>query len=540
MKQIEPETFDFVIVGAGSAGCVLADKLTRCGRYTVAIVEAGGANSSWKIQIPAAVVFALGNPEFDWNFSTEPDPSRNDRTDIWPRGRGLGGSSAINGLFFVRGDKSDFDGWAELGNRGWAFDDVLPYFREIEQYRDCGDDSQTRGVDGPLSVGEIRSPHILSKAFVEAAVDAGIPRSRDYNCGYIDGVAIAQTTDRRGWRCSAAKAFLHPAQSRKNLTIKKDTRAIGLNIDNSRVDSISCKGKIGDQKLVARREIILSAGSIGTPHLLMHSGIGPCQMLNQCGIPVRLDCPGVGKNLQEHCGVWIIQDVREGIRTANMDYGSWRSAVHGLRFLLTGTGPVASPTAQAMLFARTHDGAISPDVQVHFMPMGYSLKNNNMEVLGSPAMMAVPSITKPKSRGSLTIRSPDPLDKPLIEPRLLSAKEDMSSLISGCRLVRKIFSSPSLGSFSRGELSPGSQVESDEDWEQVLRESAGPIYHVVGTCKMGTDEDAVVDNRLRVRGVDGLRIVDSSIMPTITSGNTNAPTMMIAAKAADIILQEAL
>lgn len=530
------EKYDFIIVGAGSAGCVLADRLSQDGRRTVAVVEAGGPDSSLVVKIPAGAMRASGNPDFDWCYMSEPDPTRDQRTDAWPRGRVVGGSSSTNGQLWVRGQAEDYDAWAAQGNTGWSYEDVLPYFKDLEHYTGDSTDG-LRGTSGPLHVELLRKPHLLSSAFVAAASETGIPAIPDYNGASQEGASIVQVTQKRGWRQSASRAFLRSALKRKNVRL----------IVNALVKSIDLEGKVArgityssggvTKKLQARREVILSAGAIGSPQLLMLSGIGPADHLQDMGIEVAENLPGVGQNLQEHSGVWIVQDVVDTVRTVNQEYNFMGAVRNGLRFLIDGTGAAASPPAQATAFIRSSAQEATPDIQVLFTPLGYTIEGQDVKPMSSPAMMCVPTVCHPDSRGEIKLGQPSAETAPLILPRLLSDDRDSARLQAACEWVRKVFTAPSMKPFAMAEQFPGPDVHSDADWRELFRAAAGPVFHVTSTCKMGSDADSVVDASLRVRGIDNLRVADASIMPRITSGNTNAPAMMIGAKAADLILE---
>jgi choline dehydrogenase len=531
----EIESCDYAIVGAGAAGCVLAEALSRNPKCSVIVLESGGQDTSPLIHIPAGKVWALGNPKFDWRYRTEPDPTRNNKVEVWPRGRVVGGSTSINGMFYVRGNPADFDAWSSLGNIGWSYKSVLPYFKEIEFY--SGGDPMFRGREGKLTISDVPSPHRLSALFVEAAIEAGIPRTNDYNGPNQEGASLAQTTIHSGFRQSASKAFLKTALKRPNVRVITRAHVEKINILEATAQSLNYKRRNQSHTLHANREVLLCAGAVASPHLLMLSGIGSAEHLKEMGIePVR-DLRGVGKNLQEHCGVWIMQGVRESIRTANMDYNPLGILKHGLKYLLTRDGPVGTPTSQALAFVKSSASETIPDIQIHFMPMGYDITGSSIKVLKKPAMMAVPNVSNPQSRGMIRLASSEPHDAPRIYPRLLDDKNDIKRLISACKIVRKIFSTNTFADVSEEEIFPGQSVQTDEEWEAVLRQYVAPVFHIAGTCRMGQDDMSVVGHDLRVHGIKNLRVIDASIMPIITSGNTNAPTMMIAAKAADMIKQ---
>ena len=478
-------------------------------------------------------MYALGNPKFDWRYQTEPDPTRNEKVDVWPRGKVVGGSTSINGLFYVRGNPTDFDNWASLGNNGWAYEDVLPYFKKIESYE--GGEEDCRGRKGRLRVTDVPSPHRLSSLFVDAAYEAGIPKANDYNGFDQEGASLAQTTIHSGFRQSASRAFLRDALKRPNVTLMTHAHVETVILDGGRAAGVTCSNRGETKRIMAEREVLLCAGAVATPHLLMVSGIGPRGHLEDMGIETKADLPGVGENLQEHCGIWIMQGVRKGIRTANMDYNLFGIFKHGLQYLLTRNGQIATPTSQALAFIKTSPAEHVPDAQIHFMPMGYSIGESAIKVLPTPAMMAVPNVSRPKSRGSIRLASKNPHEPPRIYPRLLEHDDDMRRLIAACKVVRKIFATGVFSKVAEGEIFPGQDVQTDREWEILLRKHVGPVFHIAGTCKMGNDDMSVVGSDLCVHSVKNLRVVDASIMPVITSGNTNAPTMMIAAKAADLI-----
>tara|TARA_R110001606_G_scaffold176867_3_gene323414 strand:- start:29657 stop:31267 length:1611 start_codon:yes stop_codon:yes gene_type:complete len=532
------DEFDYIIVGAGSAGCVLADKLSQNGRYTVAVVEAGGPDSSLVVKIPAGAMRASGNPDFDWCYMSEPDPTRDQRTDAWPRGRVVGGSSSTNGQLWVRGQAEDYDAWAAQGNPGWSYDDVLPYFKDLESYTGSSTDD-LRGTEGPLHVEMLRKPHLLSSAFVAAASETGIPAISDYNGANQEGASIVQVTQKRGWRQSASKAFLRGALKRNNVHLIVNALVRNIDIEDKVARGITYSSNGVTKSLRARQEVILSAGAIGSPQLLMVSGIGPGDHLKDLGIDVVEDLPGVGQNLQEHSGIWVVQEVVDTVRTVNQDYNLMGVVRNGLRFLIDGTGAAASPPAQATAFIRSGPQEATPDVQVLFTPLGYTIEGQDVVPMSSPAMMCVPTVCHPDSRGEIRLNTASAADSPLIFPRLLSDDRDSARLQAACEWVRKVFAAPSMKPYAKSEQFPGPQVQSDADWRELFRAAAGPVFHVTSTCKMGSGPDSVVDSNLRVRGIDRLRVVDASIMPRITSGNTNAPAMMIGAKAADLILQKA-
>ncbi len=530
------QEYDYIIVGAGSAGCVLADKLSRDGKHTVAIVEAGGKDNSLVVKIPAGAMKAAGNPDFDWCYVSEPDPTRGGRTDAWPRGRVVGGSSSTNGQLYVRGQAEDYDAWATQGNKGWSYDDVLPYFKDIEGYAE-ETHSELRGTKGKLHIEKLRKPHMLSEAFVEAAAQTGIPANPDYNGASQEGAAIVQVTQKRGWRQSSSTAFLKPALQRKNVHLIVDALVERIDLEGKVARGITYTSEGESKTITARREVILAAGAIGSPQLLMLSGIGPADHLKDLGIGVTANLAGVGQNMQEHSGVWIVQQVVDSVRTVNQEYNLMGAVRNGLRYIIDGTGAAASPPAQATAFIRSSEREATPDVQVLFTPLGYTIEGQDVVPMSTPAMMCVPTVCHPDSRGEIKLAAANAASAPLILPQLLNDDRDCARLQAACEWVREVFCAPSMKPYAMGEQFPGPQISSGEEWRELFRAAAGPVYHVTSTCAMGSGPQSVVDDQLRVHGIERLRVVDASIMPRITSGNTNAPAMMIGAKGADLILQ---
>jgi choline dehydrogenase len=519
--------FDYLIVGAGSAGCALAARLAEDGRTRVGLIEAGGADRSPFIHVPAGIVRLIGNPRYDWAHLAEPDPSRNGKVDLWPAGKVLGGSSSINGMLFVRGAPADFDRWAAMGNPGWAYADVLPAFRRMETAAFAS--GQGRGALGPLHVEKLRSRHPLGAAFEAAAEAAGLPRNPDYNDGRQEGVAEPQVTQRRGARWSAARAYLRHRPP--NLTILADTHVRRVVFDGARTTGVEI-GAPGEppRTLRAAREVILSAGAIGSPKLLMLSGIGPAAHLVELGIAVRRDAP-VGDGLAELPNANMSWDVRP--RTYNVEVNGWRAPLHGLSWLVRRRGPATSPYPHAVAFLRGTAQSPEPDIQLMFGPFAFDFSPAGVVPYRERAVTVVAALNYPRARGRLRLRSAAPADKPLIEHALLSDPEDVARLTAACRFVRCIFQQPALTREVIGERLPGRAVQSDADWDAYLRRTTFLGYHPVGTCAMGPD--GVVDHLLRVRGVEGLRVADASIIPHPISGNTNAAAIMIGERAADLI-----
>jgi choline dehydrogenase len=519
------EAFDYVIVGGGSAGCVLAARLSEDARTRVLLLEAGEAQGPREMAIPAAFS-RLFKTAADWAYHTEPEAALDGRQLYWPRGKALGGSSSINAMIYIRGHREDYDRWARLGNTGWSFADVLPYFRKAEDQQRGA--SEYHGVRGPLRVSDHRSVNLLSRAFVAAGLELGFPSNTDFNGPEQLGFGMYQVTQRYGRRESTATAYLAPARRRPNLVVRTAAHATRVLLERGR--AVGVEYVTGGRKAQARasREVLLCGGAVNSPQLLMLSGIGPADELRNLGIPVVCDRSGVGDNLQDHLVVTVTYECRKPVSLLNAErYSSL------LSYLLFRRGPLTSNVAEAGAFVTTQPGARLPDIQFHFgaawfVDHGFGNPPGHGFTFG-------PTLLRPQSRGRIRLRTADPLAPPAIQANYLTQSADIAPLVSGIRLSRRLAATRAFDGVCGGETLPGITVTEDRDLAAFVRARAETLYHPVGTCRMGTDAEAVVDPRLRVREVQGLRVVDASVMPTIPGGNTNAPTIMIAEKAADLI-----
>jgi choline dehydrogenase len=538
---MDSEEFDYIIVGAGSAGCVLANRLSADPNNRVLILEAGGRDNWIWFHVPAGFLYAISNPRADWCYMTEPEKGLGGRSIFCPRGKVIGGSSAINAMVYIRGQAADYDHWRQLGLVGWGWDDVLPYFKKQEDYY-LGP-GEFHGAGGDLHVQGQRAHWAISDVVQQAAEQAGIRWIGDFNRGDNEGMANYEVTQRNGWRWSAGSAFLKPALRRPNLRLESRTLCEGVSFAGRRATGIKYRANGALKTARARREVVLSSGSIGSAQLLLLSGVGPGAHLAEHGIPVVLDKPGVGGNFHDHLQLRL-QYRLDGMRTLNERYNSWlQCALMAAEYALLRRGPLAMAPGQLGMFARSHPSEERADLGVNVVPYTRSGAVYGGAFDPHPGLTMSVYDLRPTSRGTLRLKSPDPAAHPALRFNYLDTERDQRVAANGMRLMRKIMAQPALAPYSPEELMPGPQVKSDD--EAALRKAAGEIsttiFHPVGSAKMGLPSDpmAVVDARLRVIGIDGLRVIDASVMPTVTSGNTNAPTMMIAEKGAAMILEDA-
>ena len=530
------KTFDYIIVGAGTAGCVLANRLSADSNNQVLLLEAGKKDNYFWINIPVGYLYTINNPRTDWCYEIEPDPGLNNRAISYARGKGLGGCSSINAMIYMRGQKTDYDQWAQLGNRGWSWDDVLPVFKKSEDYQHGAD--EFHGTGGELSVEERRVNWEILDAWRDAAEACGIPKIEEFNRGDNFGNAYFQMNQRRGTRCSGAKAFLHPVTSRPNLTVITEAHVQHLDFEISesskRCTGITVATKNGIESFTAKGEVILSAGAIGSPQILQLSGIGNGDFLNSMGINPVHELPGVGENLQDHLQIRTIYKVQNTV-TLNQRFNSlFGKAWMGLEYLLFKKGPMTMPPSQLGAFAKSDPALEMPDLEWHVQPL-------SLDKFGDPlhkfdAVTPSVCILRPTSRGNVQIKSGNADDYPAIKLNYLSTPEDQKAAVEGLKFTRRIMAADALAAFEPEELKPGPDIRTDQDLLDASGDLGTTIFHPIGTCKMGSDSMAVVNDRLQVHGIEGLRVIDASIMPTITSGNTNAPTVMIAEKGAEFVL----
>lgn len=525
--------YDYVIVGAGSAGCVLAARLSEDADVKVCLLEAGPPDRHPLIHMPLGIMWMMRSKVLNWNFHTRTEPELNGRSLFWPRGRTLGGCSSSNAMCYMRGHPSDYDAWEKLGNPGWSFREVLPYFKRSE-HQERGA-SPYHGTGGPLNVADLRHPSVLSKTFIQAGIQTGLPHNDDFNGDEQEGVGLFQVTQKNGRRCSTAAGFLRQASQRPNLTVITGAHARRVLFEGRRAVGVEYlrDGKL--QQVRARQEVLLSAGAIQSPQLLMLSGLGERRQLEDAGIPVLAELPGVGKNLQDHLDVIVVDSCRKavswGITVKNVLLGGWNL----LRYAFGGNGVFTTNGAEGCGFAKSTPSEPIPDLQFHFSPARLSRHSLDLGFMVGDGYSLHVCNLRPRSRGEIRLNGGDPFDKPDIRPNYLSDPDDMERMVRGVRLARKVLAAPAFDAYRGRTLLPDVPCETDAEVRQFVRQRAETIYHPVGTCKMGQDAMAVVDAQLRVRGVQGLRVVDASIMPLLVGGNTNAPVIMIAEKASDMI-----
>lgn len=535
MRRSDHNIYDYIIIGAGSAGCVLANRLSEGGRHDVLLLESGPKDNYLWIHIPIGYAKTMFHPVYNWGFYTEPEPGVNNRKVYWPRGRGLGGSSSINGLIYVRGQPEDYDHWAALGNPGWAWRDVLPYFRKSEHNVRGAD--EYHGADGPMWCSDIEEKHELMEAIIRGANEIGVPHNDDFNGAAQEGAGYYQLFTRNGWRCSSATAYLRPARGRENLRIETGAHATGIVFEGTRATGIRYVQDGATHEARAAREVILAAGALQSPQLLQLSGVGRAAFLQEMGVPVVKDLPGVGENLQDHLQLRLIYKVTQPITTNDQLRTLSGQLRIGLKWLLFRNGPLAIGINQGGLFTRVLPESTTPDIQFHFATLSAEMAGGKPHEW-SGCTFSVCQL-RPESRGTVMIKSRDPLEPPAMRPNYLASEADCRCAVEGVRFARKLAAAPALREYIAEEYRPGAAARTDTELLEFARNHGATIFHPSGTCRMGSDSLAVVDERLRVHGLAGLRVVDCSIMPTLTSGNTHAPAVMIAEKAADLIRQDA-
>ncbi len=526
----QPEA-DFVIVGAGSAGCVMAARLSEDTGSNVVLLEAGGEDTNMWIHIPLGFGKTFADKRVNWCFETEPDPGAGGRSIFWPRGKVLGGSSSINGMVYIRGQHEDFDHWRQLGNTGWSSTDVLPYFKRSE-HQTRGED-EWHGTDGPLAVSDVRDGHPICEAFIRACNEAGYQRNDDFNGKEQDGVGYHQTTTRNGKRCSTAVGYLHPVRNRPNLRVMTGAHTQKVIFEGKRAVGVAYHQGGQDKIIRARKEVILCGGAIGSPHVLMLSGVGPAAQLAQFGIPVVHDLAGVGQSMQDHYSAAIKLKCKFPITVNDVMMNPLKMLWSGLEYFVMKKGPLTVNTAEVALFARTRQELATPDVKFSIATFSADRPQDGLHKWSGFSLLVYQ--LRPESRGEITLKSANPFDAPAMRPNYLATETDRRTIVDGLKLGRALIASSHMQAYTESEYVPGAAVQTDAQLLEYARNNGGTVFHPTSTCKMGIDAMAVVDPELKVRGVEGLRVVDASVMPAVISGNTNAGTIMIAEKASDMI-----